>query len=237
MIGNDSQKTPLPVSPGLSALLSQEKDFAPAPEMVRARLMSRARQAVSTTGMPVPERRLFWPSRRLAYAAGAGFVLVTGMAAAYELFRRPTPTPRPSVAPHTHLAKPVQPVMPEPALPEGIPATKDPETPALSQTENDLPRRASATKNEARLREIRLLVRARQADARRDYATVLSVAAEHERSFPAGRLSEERQVLRVKALVGLGWADEARRVGGAFRRQFPHSVLRQTVDEMLASIR
>lgn len=237
MIGNDSHKTPSPVSPALSALLSQEKDYAPAPEMIRARLMSRARQAVTTTGMPVPERRLFWPSRRLAYAAGAGFVLVTGMAAAYELFVRPVPAPPPSAAPRTHLAKPAQPGLPEPTVPQGLPATEEPEVPALSQTESDLPRRASATKNEARLREIRLLVRARQADARRDYATVLSVAAEHERSFPAGRLSEERQVLRVKALVGLGWADEARRVGGDFRRQFPHSVLRQTVNEMLSSIR
>lgn len=235
MTGNDLQKTPLPVSPALTALLFQEKDYAPAPEMVRARLMSRARQAVSATKMPLPERRFVWPGRRLAYAAAAGLVLVAGVAAGYELFVRPAPAPQPQAAPHTGLAKPAQPE-PKPSAPQVAPT--EPEAPTVSPTETDSPRRAStASKSEARLKEIRLLVRARQADARREYATVLSIAAEHERSFPSGRLSEERQVLRVKALVGLGWADEARRVGRAFRQQFPHSVLRQTVDEMLASIR
>jgi outer membrane protein assembly factor BamD (BamD/ComL family) len=79
------------------------------------------------------------------------------------------------------------------------------------------------------------LSRARQADARRDYAEVLSVLSEHERTFPAGRLSEEREVLRVKALVGLGRTDQARRTAARFRRQFPKSVLLHKVDEMLAS--
>jgi hypothetical protein len=204
--------------------------------MVRARLMSRARQAVSSTRMPAPERRFAWPGRRLVYAAAAGVVMMAGVAAAYELFARPAPAPQKGEAPARHLAKPAQPAPLEPAAPRVAPT--EPETPSVSPTESDAPRRASSgSKNEARLKEIRLLVRARQADARRDYATVLSVAAEHERNFPGGRLSEERQVLRVKALVGLGWADEARRVGASFRRQFPHSVLRQTVDEMLASIR
>jgi hypothetical protein len=236
MIGNNLQKTPMPVSPELSVLFAQERDYSPATEMIRARLMSRARQAVSTPRMPVPERRFAWPGRRLAYAAAAGLAMMAGVAAAYELLARPAPAPAKTEATVRHLAKPAQPAPVEPAAPQV--SAEVAETPAVSPTESDSPRRnTSGSKNEARLKEIRLLVRARQADARRDYATVLTIAAEHERNFPGGRLSEERQVLRVKALVGLGWADEARRVGASFGRQFPHSVLRQTVDEMLASIR
>ena len=83
---------------------------------------------------------------------------------------------------------------------------------------------------------IDLLIRARQSDALGDYAAVLAIVAEHERRHPAGRLSEEREVLRVKALVGLGRGGEARHAAASFRRQFPRSVLLQTIDEMLASM-
>jgi hypothetical protein len=82
-----------------------------------------------------------------------------------------------------------------------------------------------------------LLVRARQADARQEYLSVLSVLAEHERRHPAGRLTEEREVLRVKALVGLGRGGEARKVAARFRRDFPRSVLLRKIEDMLVSLR
>jgi hypothetical protein len=85
--------------------------------------------------------------------------------------------------------------------------------------------------------ELRLLDRARRADARGDYPGVLAIAAEHARNHPTGRLAEEREVLRVKSLVGLGRGGEARQVAADFRRQFPRSVLRHKIEDMLASIR
>jgi outer membrane protein assembly factor BamD (BamD/ComL family) len=85
--------------------------------------------------------------------------------------------------------------------------------------------------------ELRLLIRARQADARGDFSSVLPVLAEHQRLFPAGRLAEEREVLRVKALVGLGRNDEARQTADNFRRRFPRSVLLHRVEDMLTSSR
>jgi hypothetical protein len=103
------------------------------------------------------------------------------------------------------------------------------ETPAPSV------RPTAKSQQESGSEEIQLLSRARKADARHDYAEVLSVLSEHERTFPAGRLSEEREVLRVKALVGLGRTDQARRSAARFRRQFPKSVLLHKLDEMLAS--
>jgi hypothetical protein len=84
--------------------------------------------------------------------------------------------------------------------------------------------------------ERRLLSRARDFDARGEYEQVLDLAIEHEHSHPAGQLTEEREALRLKALVGTGQESEARRVGAKFRRRFPRSVLLSKVDQMLASI-
>jgi hypothetical protein len=57
--------------------------------------------------------------------------------------------------------------------------------------------------------------------------------ANHERHFPAGRLAEEREALKVTALLGLNRRDDARRVASQFRRRFPHSVLLPHMDDVL----
>jgi len=82
--------------------------------------------------------------------------------------------------------------------------------------------------------ELRLLERALTLNARGEHAAVLALAADHERRYPAGRLCEEREVLRLRALLGLGRGNEARRAVAGFRRDFPHSVLLPKLDEMLA---
>jgi hypothetical protein len=48
-------------------------------------------------------------------------------------------------------------------------------------------------------------------------------------------LSEEREALRVKALVGLGRIAEAKRAGAAFRKRFPRSALLGRMDELLGT--
>jgi outer membrane protein assembly factor BamD (BamD/ComL family) len=70
-----------------------------------------------------------------------------------------------------------------------------------------------------------LLQPARQAVSLGNFASALGSIAAHERRFPNGRLAEEREALRVKALRGLGRADDARRAATEFRKQFPRSVL------------
>jgi hypothetical protein len=60
-------------------------------------------------------------------------------------------------------------------------------------------------------------------------------AAQHARRFKTGRLVEEREALRVKALAGLGRTEEARRAAAAFRARFPRSVLLPAVSQMPAS--
>ena len=82
------------------------------------------------------------------------------------------------------------------------------------------PSRADAAR-----RELRLLHQARAAVAREDYEAALAPIAEHVRRFKEGRLTEEREALRVKRWSGAGRIDEAQRAADAFRVRFSRSVL------------
>lgn len=62
---------------------------------------------------------------------------------------------------------------------------------------------------------------------------MLDLVTQHAQKFPRGRLAEEREVLRVKALVGLGRGEQAQKAAARFRRSFPRSVLLHKVDEMV----
>jgi hypothetical protein len=93
----------------------------------------------------------------------------------------------------------------------------------------------TATEIEAYALELRVLQPARQAVAQRDFGRALGAIADHQRRFPAGKLTEEREALRVKALLGLGRTAEAERAGAAFRARFPRSALLGRIDDMLGS--
>jgi len=94
-------------------------------------------------------------------------------------------------------------------------------------------RPAKVTEVESYGMELRVLQPARQALARRDFASALGAIAQHQRQFPSGRLVEEREALRVKSLLGAGRVAEARRAGAAFRTRFPRSALLHRIEEML----
>jgi hypothetical protein len=65
---------------------------------------------------------------------------------------------------------------------------------------------------------------------REDYAAALPPLAEHARKFRHGRLAEEREALRVKALAGLGRDRAAERAAAAFEARFPRSPLVSAVN-------
>jgi TolA-binding protein len=81
--------------------------------------------------------------------------------------------------------------------------------------------------------EIALLQGARVAYARGNFLQALALVAKHSRRFPNGRLTEEREGLRARSLVGAGQIDEAGRVVTAFARRFPRSVLLPRLQEMM----
>ncbi len=78
-----------------------------------------------------------------------------------------------------------------------------------------------------------LLIEARQAQAS-DPATALALTQEHARRFPRGELVEEREVLAIEALAGLGRRSEARARLDAFRRRFPQSLHVARLERLLA---
>jgi hypothetical protein len=84
------------------------------------------------------------------------------------------------------------------------------------------------------LRDERLLIdRARSALARADGADALEAVETHAARHPSGALAEEREVLRIRALVRLGRVDEAKQARARFDTRFPNSVFRSTVQRVV----
>jgi len=69
--------------------------------------------------------------------------------------------------------------------------------------------------------------------ARSDPARMLALVNEHARSHPNGMLSQEREMLRIEALVGLGRKSEARALADAFRMANPNSAYARRLDALL----
>jgi hypothetical protein len=221
-------RQPLPPEPSMAAevraLLDEERAIPSLPAAVRGRAVARARAAlvagsVRASTSPAHGARLRWAAAVALTCIGSAAV----GAAAYRMRDRlgtpaaapEAPAPAPVAAPvHAQAALPAAESPPEPA-----PA---PEVPRLS-------------KSEAARAELKLLRQARAAVAREDFAAALRPIAEHTRRFKDGRLSEEREALRVKSLAGLGRTDEARRAAAGFKARFPRSVLLPAVSQMSAS--
>ncbi|HXJ20208.1 MAG TPA: hypothetical protein VMT03_08245 [Polyangia bacterium] len=222
-----------PPAPWVEALLVHERIPPAQPDLVRARLLARADAAPRDPfAAPASRGGPARPWQRYAVAA-AGITLVAGAAAAFQMMR-----------PASRLALSAQPSG-GPPPPASRPSDPD-DGPAIAASPRAAepagsapgPRRRSsmADRRELGVGEIELLERARAADLRGAYTDVLAVLAEHEHRHPAGRLSEERDVLRVKALAGLGRGAEARRAAARFRQRYPRSVLLPKIDEILASL-
>jgi hypothetical protein len=225
-----------PLSPKIRALLDQEREVPPVPVTVRARALTRARAALAT-GSVVTRRAPPAPPSRLRWAAGFALACTASAAvaaAAYEIHARwGTPAEQaPATAPRP--APRAAPIAAPPAAPEPAPA-------AVNADVRPAPAHAPAThamsKADAARAELRLLRQARAAVARQHFAAALPPIAEHTRRFKDGRLVEEREALRVKALAGLGRKDEARRAAAAFEARFPRSVLLPAVSKMPAAER
>jgi len=78
--------------------------------------------------------------------------------------------------------------------------------------------------------------RARDAVARKDFAAALPPIVEHARRFKNGRLAEEREALRLKALVGLGRTEDARRAAAAFEARLQRGELLPAVRHRLRPV-
>jgi hypothetical protein len=215
-----------PLSPEVRTLLDQERVLPPVSAAQRARAIARARLALAS-----PVVATAAPSSaalRTRWVAAVAAALVIGAAvgaAAYEI--------------HYHLVSTSgtrRAVVSAPAV-VGAPAVSPPalvpEQPPAPVAVVGAP--GSSSPADAARAELHLMRLARASVARGDFAAALSPIAEHTRRFKNGRLVEEREALRVKALGGLGRTGEARHAAAAFRARFPRSVLLPAVSQMPAA--
>ena len=215
--------------PELRTLLDQERVIAPLSTLQRARAMARARAALNAPVAATHAPFRAAPRLRWAAAAAAGLVVSAALAAAaYEIHARfaPGPMARPAavVSVPKIVANAPASSAPAVAVPELLPAPAAPTVASPSPSPVDAARE-----------ELHLMRQARAAVARGDFAEAISPINEHTRRFRNGRLVEEREALRVKALVGLGRSQEARHAAAAFRTRFPRSVLLPAVGQMPVS--
>jgi hypothetical protein len=124
--------------------------------------------------------------------------------------------------------------LPEPAEPlaEDLPAQADRSTSTRPREarRGEGPDEGSSESTEE---ERSLLSRAQTAIARSRGADALTALEEHGRRFPRGAFVEEREALKVQALLVGGRTSEARRAAAAFLEGHPRSIFRETVEAAL----
>jgi len=212
------------LSSEIRALLEKERSIPALPAVTRARAIARARQALAANVQTAvvtyraPDLMPTW--------AIAGVVCLIGAAAGVVASVVGTREPSPPVVASGPPADPVVAGDPRPAA-----------SPATDAPTARLPSPPESTGGERERDELRLLERAHAALSREDFAAAMSPLREHARRFKQGRLIEEREVLRMQALSGLGRQEEVRRAAAAFELRFPRSPLVPVVQQMAAAER
>jgi hypothetical protein len=220
---------PEPLSHETSELLRHEAALEPVPPELRRRVLARARFAQRVSAAPKVTLR-----SRLRYVVFGAIGLGCGALALAAVFR-PSANINPvdpslssalsNVVPEAHSSSdgPGSPRLEsEPGRTHATEASPLPSSGAKVSREG-----AAASKRDGDRAddELALLARARQSVAKGAYASAFTLINEHARRFPRGRLSEEREALRVTALWRTGRHAEARRAAAGFVRRFPRSVL------------
>lgn len=224
--GRTPRKEPPPLDGALAALVKAEQIEVSATDEVRSRVLQRARATPAMRLRVMPNR--FWSPARAAVAAAIVFALGVGASAAWRMAERT----KPKAPPATTSPADVQSAAPRPVLVDSTDVVK-------SDRDRERPPRSPAPAHHrpdplVPAAEIAMLEKARAAITKGAFAAALSPLGEHARQFPAGHLVEEREALRIRALVGLGKGNEARRAAAAFRRRFPQSIMLPRIDELVA---
>ena len=207
----------------VQAVIERGRQIGRTPDVVRARLLARARLAVAASThaarLGIPETAPAWRGRRLAFAAAALllFTAAGATAALYAHSRRSA-----EIGPTVRLSPEAPSVLA--AAPKPRAAEVEPAPQLVSSPKVQHPHRALSPQ-ESYAAELYLLQRAQSEYASQDFSDALVLVAEHARRFANGRLAEEREALRVRSLAGAGRGDQARRALEAFARRFPRSVL------------
>ena len=219
----------------LQAFFERARQLPKQPEAVRARALARARAAAAAPlpGVTVDAPRSRWLRQLVAPAAAAALASgIVGSVFALGGYwsRGETARTTPAVAVASHAVPPpaAAPLIPSPSALPSTAAEAAPEPDATSHVRlnrGSPNARTRDSESPSYAAELELMRSAHVAYARHDFTNALVLAGEHARRFPGGLLTEEREALRVRSLVGAGRLAEARRVAAAFATRFPRSVL------------
>jgi hypothetical protein len=216
---------PEPLSAEAERLLAHERDLVAAAPELQARVLARARMAA---GKPIVLGPRPWTPARVLPLAGLGIVVASVSFAAWHEAQSgdPVATPRP-IAPAFVQAVPPADSLERPA--DDVLVV--PEVPVAAKSAGGSHQVQSQSTTPVVDAELSLLQRARLAVNRGAHASAMSDLTEHQRRFPASRLREEREALRIRALEGLGKSEDARRAADKFRQRYPKSVLSPQLGE------
>jgi hypothetical protein len=219
-----------PLSPDIKSLLANDRLDFPQSQDLRRRALLRARAAMQGAAASGRARPRFAGLRWTA-AAAALFIAATLFAAVIKTRRNATadrPLESPLATAPTTLTPLVAPRSPSQkrASEMDIRAEAPPTNAAHGA------RRARTVAEDYAIERM-ILQPARAALAAGDVSSALAAIGEHARRFQAGQLTEEREALRVEALLHAHRTDEARTAAADFREQFPQSVLRSFVSDAL----
>lgn len=227
-----------PLSHETSELLRHEASIEPVPPELRKRVLARARFAQRVAAAP---KVTVWS--RLRYVVFGAVGLGCGALALAAVFRPSASNP----VVDSSLTSGVSNVVAEARSfsdgheyprPEAAPGRlEETEASPVPSSDAKTSRKAAALSDRDGARaddELALLARARQSVAKGAYPSAFTAINEHARRFPRGRLSEEREALRVTALWRTGRHAEARRAAASFVRRFPRSVLAPQMAERAA---
>lgn len=245
----DREVEPLePLDPGLAALVAAEREPERVPAGSRAAMLSGLMATIGPGGGagagagPAASGRRVRPAairRAATLAKGLSvFTLGAALGAIGHARWRPATTER-----VVYLAAPTRPVERPPVVLAAPPPTevtaRIPDA-AIGGPVVSPPRRANEREGpEARSElnaERALIDRARSAVARGDGAAALAAIEQHGRRFPRGQLIQERESLRVLALITAGRHGEARAAGAEFRRRFGDGLLWPVIESALRTI-
>jgi hypothetical protein len=224
--------------PELAALLDTERERRGPGALTRSRVLERVQRSVAMHPVSGRAPRMgpapAFARTMLRPALAAALLLGAGVAAARAMRRDPAPvhvdatTAPPPTASETvvHVppvvsATPPPPVLaaPEPVVVRATPAPTKVEPPVST-----LPA------------ERALLDRARKDLLSGEAPAALEEVETHARLFRHGLLSEERDALRVEALVAAQRYEPARAAGARFHVAYPGSMLAPAVDDALGTI-
>lgn len=248
-----------PLDPELARLFEAESRFPQADAQSRARVWSRVESVVGAPTVAPSSVTAATPSTLSRYALVASIAFVSGGIAGVAAYRALTSVPAPVASDVAAITSPPSPAVPAVAVPPVVPevhlgpvASVAPD-PVKASSATSPPRHASGAPSsrplESRVpegrggsgaslaREQALIDVARQAFVRDHPLDALAAAERHQAEFPSGQLAEERDALRVLALIKAGRHDEGARRASEFLRRYPRSVLAPAVSSALESLR